>query len=267
MAHGSELMAKYGICSLEKLYLRRMEEMNQERDAMGRNQEEPIKEELDKYVHSKSNCLGFQTPSKARDGGSEGMSSKDGSHDNEGEVPAKNHTSSTDGVKVSWSSILSRQAVSKKNLPFYAPTFVEGEQVIELEDARPSNNETTTRETRNSKGIENTNEEELIGSWETPSRKHTTRARTAAECRENGLNVVQGITQVIQQNEEPRYTDTDKAKGKAIATQGQQQGDGNGNKIEGFMKDARRSDTPCKDSKGNAKGNVSQHTQQYKSGT
>ncbi|KAF5187555.1 hypothetical protein FRX31_022859 [Thalictrum thalictroides] len=187
-------------------------------------------------------------------------------HDNEGEVPAENHTSFIDGVKVSFSSILCRQAVSKKNLPFYAPTIAEGEQVIELEDDRPSNNETITRETRNSKGIENTNEEELTWSWETPSRKHITRARTTAECRENRLNVVQGITQVIQQNEEPRYTDTDKAKRKAIATQGQQQGGRNGKKIEGFMKDARRSDTPSKDDKGNAKGNVSQHTQQYKRG-
>ncbi|KAF5208142.1 hypothetical protein FRX31_002271 [Thalictrum thalictroides] len=56
----------------------------------------------------------------------------------------------------------------------------------------------------------------------------------------------------------------DKANGKAIATQGQQQGGGNSNKIDGFMKDARRSDAPSKDGKGNAKGNVSQHTQQYK---
>ncbi|KAF5195247.1 hypothetical protein FRX31_015165, partial [Thalictrum thalictroides] len=46
-------------------------------------------------------------------------------HANEGGGNTTNPNVAADGIKESWSSILGRHAVSKKNLPFYAPTIVE----------------------------------------------------------------------------------------------------------------------------------------------
>ncbi|KAF5184564.1 hypothetical protein FRX31_025851 [Thalictrum thalictroides] len=60
-------------------------------------------------------------------------------------------------------------------------------------------------------------------------------------------------------------TVSENEKGKAVSTQGQQQVGDNGK--EGFMKDARSSSsTLSKDTfgKGSAKGNASQHTQQFR---
>ncbi|KAF5207260.1 hypothetical protein FRX31_003154 [Thalictrum thalictroides] len=53
-------------------------------------------------------------------------SSKGSCHANEGGGNTTNPNAAADGIKESWSSILGRHAMSKKNLPFYAPTIVEG---------------------------------------------------------------------------------------------------------------------------------------------
>ncbi|KAF5192978.1 hypothetical protein FRX31_017436 [Thalictrum thalictroides] len=52
-------------------------------------------------------------------------SSKGSGHANEGGGNTTNPNVAADEIKESWSSILGRHAVSKKNLPFYAPTIVE----------------------------------------------------------------------------------------------------------------------------------------------
>ncbi|KAF5197593.1 hypothetical protein FRX31_012820 [Thalictrum thalictroides] len=69
------------------------------------------------------------------------------SSNQQGTTNAGNHTPSTDGVEASWSSIMGRQAMSKKNLPFYVPTIVEGATIrIDVEnDEKETDKEEQTR--------------------------------------------------------------------------------------------------------------------------
>ncbi|KAF5177959.1 hypothetical protein FRX31_032454, partial [Thalictrum thalictroides] len=59
-------------------------------------------------------------------------SSKGSGHANEGGGNTTNPNVAADGIKESWSSILGRHVVSKKNLPFYAPTIVEGKPIVHV---------------------------------------------------------------------------------------------------------------------------------------
>ncbi|KAF5191558.1 hypothetical protein FRX31_018855 [Thalictrum thalictroides] len=132
-----------------------------------------------------------------------------------------------------------------------------------------------TMEPRDTKGEDSANEKHTEikeDKWETPNKRHTTRATTTAECREIGQSVVQGKVQEVLQIKTPNMLGkivSEYEKGKAIATQGQQQQQVGDNGKDGFMKDARSSGTLSKDTlgKGSAKGNASQHTQQFRRGT
>ncbi|KAF5198542.1 hypothetical protein FRX31_011872 [Thalictrum thalictroides] len=74
--------------------------------------------------------------------------------------------------------------------------------------------------------------------WETPNKKHTTRALTIADCRNKG------VTSQEQEGtpmDETRQVTIEQIKGKGIEIQADSQGEGkSGKKRDGFMKDARQ---------------------------
>ncbi|KAF5178666.1 hypothetical protein FRX31_031747 [Thalictrum thalictroides] len=145
-------------------------------------------------------------------------SSKGSGHANEGGGNTTNPNVAADGIKESWSSILGRHAVSKKNLPFYAPTIVEGAMIsidVEEDEMGDDKKEETINEAvsnptdgDNKQFDENVaveDEVEKLGDneeWETPNKKHTTRAATVLECRNNGVVMVQGKLQKVLPSEE-----------------------------------------------------------------
>ncbi|KAF5180888.1 hypothetical protein FRX31_029524 [Thalictrum thalictroides] len=159
-----------------------------------------------------------------------------------------------------WSSILGRQPVSKKNLPYYAPSIVEGKPIVHVNSSQFA----YLQEHYENLIIGGTNNEATKGNndiWETHRKRHTSKATPVAEFIEKGVAVVQGKVQEVMLTSNTNHGEQGKNKGKGIELQdGNRKDDGNQIRKEGFMKDARNSSDRSPRAQHTGKGDMGTHT-------